>query len=99
MRSCAHSTINNREASSLNWYVVLVQDHILCYYLLASKSLFWFIEKGIIERINTEDGKKKAFGEGCLSLLGNKSQQIKILLVDMFEIVTGEVLFFPMILS
>lgn len=70
MRSYADSTINNREASSLNWCVVLVQDHALCHYLLASKSLFWFLEKGIIERINIEDGKKKGIWGRVFVLVG-----------------------------
>lgn len=85
MRSWADSTINNGEAPSLHWCAVLVQDHVLCHYLLASKSLFWLLEKGIIERINIEDGKKKAFRKGCLSLLGNKGQQVKIFSVDVFD--------------
>lgn len=43
----------------------------------------------MIERINIEDGKKKVFGEGCLSLLGNKSQLVKIFSVDVFNSYRG----------
>lgn len=60
---------------------------------ISKQILIWLLEKGIIERINIEDGKKKAFREGCLSLLGNKSQQVKIFSVDVFDSYRGGFVF------